>query len=490
MRTTFKDSSSRLSKTECLAVIAVAGEDPELPGGVKLPAAALEDFDAGFRSTRMCDSSGGAARRVLLVGLGAAELADTERLRRAAAVAVKQLEREGHARSALLVGAAAAEAVGGPEAAGCALAEGAVMGHYSFQRLKRDAPDRKLRALSLLGPGAAFRRGARHGSACAEANCFARDLQNTPGNLMRPRELAAEARKLGRKSAKVSCKVLDEKAMAALKMGSLLSVSRGSSEPAYLLHLVYKPKGRARGKVALVGKGLTFDAGGISLKPAAAMDEMKFDMSGGAAVLGVFHALASGVDVPQEVHGVVACSENLPDGKATKPGDLVKAMNGLTIEVLNTDAEGRLILADALVYTDRKIKPDTIIDLATLTGAVVMALGHELSGMFANNDGLGDQLRFAGEAVGESLWPLPLLDLHRDQMKGSVGDLRNINVRSQGNGSTAGAAFLSYFVGEREWAHLDIAGTAWGGMDRDWVGGPMGSGVGTRMLLQYLCDRS
>jgi leucyl aminopeptidase len=217
------------------------------------------------------------------------------------------------------------------------------------------------------------------------------------------------------------------------------------------------------------------------------MDEMKYDMSGGAAVLGVFRALAS-VDVPYEVHGLVPTSENLPDGKANKPGDLVTALNGLTIEVLNTDAEGRLILCDALAYAARTIAPDRMVDLATLTGACVVALGHELSGVMSNSDALARELVEAGKETGELVWQLPLLDLHKEHMKGRVGDLRNIN-SGQGAGATAGAAFLSSFVDGIDWAHLDIAGTAWGADERDYQGGPNGTGVGVRLLLRWLGAR-
>ncbi|MDG1500277.1 MAG: M17 family metallopeptidase, partial [Planctomycetota bacterium] len=217
----------------------------------------------------------------------------------------------------------------------------------------------------------------------------------------------------------------------------------------------------------------------------ARMDEMKFDMSGGAAVMGTFHALAK-LDVNVEVHCVVVASENMPAHNATKPGDIVTAMNGLTIEVINTDAEGRLILADGLCYASKKIKPDTIIDLATLTGAVVVALGHEISGMFPNTKKLGKDLAKAGENTGERLWELPLLEEHKTQLKGAYGDLRNIN-SGQGNGSSAGAAFLSHFVGEGiDWCHLDIAGTAWGSENRDYRGGKTGTGVGVRLLMDYL----
>jgi leucyl aminopeptidase len=305
---------------------------------------------------------------------------------------------------------------------------------------------------------------------------------------MRPRDLAAQAKRLAQRSRRISCRVLGAAAMSRLGMGALLSVSHGSAEPPQLVHLSYRPRGRARGRIALVGKGLTFDSGGISIKPAAKMWEMKYDMSGGAAVLGVFHALAS-IDVPWEVHGVVPCSENLPDARATKPGDLVRAMNGATIEVLNTDAEGRLILADALAYVAKKVEPDAIVDLATLTGAVVVALGHEYSGLFTSSAKLRDALVAAGEEVGERVWPMPLADHHREQLKGEVGDLKNIALGDPGAGASVGAAFLAHFVGGVEWAHLDIAGTAWGSMNRDWVGGSMGSGVGVRLILRWLESR-
>jgi len=324
------------------------------------------------------------------------------------------------------------------------------------------------------------------GRILAEANLFARDLQNEPGNRMTPTAMAAAARAVARRSEQITCRVLDEEAMERLGMGLLLSVAQGTSEPAKLVHLVYKPRRKARAKIAFVGKGLTFDAGGISLKPAAKMDEMRFDMSGGAAVIGAFHGLAE-LDVPYEVHGIVPCTENLINGEATKPGDVHRAMNGTTVEILNTDAEGRLILADALAYATTKVKADTIIDLATLTGAVVVGLGHEVSGMFASTPRLRRALDAAGEATGERVWPLPLYETHKSMMKGTSADLRNIGPPDMGGGAIAGAAFLAHFVENgAEWCHLDIAGTAWGGAQRDWVGGPRGSGVGARLLLEYL----
>jgi len=492
MKLEVKDSSAALAKTRLCCVLVLEGTPPALPPEVKLSAGALKAFKAEFRKTDLRDATGGPAERVLLVGLGSAGDVDVERLRRAAALASKCAQSLEVPSFTLWISAAVADLAGGPEANGVALAEGALMAGYSYQEAKGKG-SRKPAATKtcvLTGPGAAFRAGARRGAALAEGNALARDLANAPANLLRPKDLAAEARKLARGGDRITCQVLSEAAMAKLGMGLFLGVSRGSAEPAQLIHLTYKPKGRSKGRIALVGKGLTFDSGGISLKPGAKMDEMKYDMCGGAAVLGVFRALRD-LDVPFEVHGLVGATENMPGGKATKPGDVHTGMNGTTVEVLNTDAEGRLVLADVLAYTVKKVKPDTVIDLATLTGAVIVALGHEYTGLFANTPELRDALVAAGEESGELCWPLPLTDVHKEQMKGTVGDLKNLNAPGQGAGSTAGAAFLAHFVGDDvEWAHLDIAGTAWGTRERDYVGGSLGSGVGVRLLMQYLEDRA
>jgi len=488
MRIVTRDNGSRLTKTELLVVFAFQGSKPILPAGVRVEPSVFAGFEGEFRERVRTDAVRGPAGRLLVVGLGAAADLDAERLRRAAALAVQQAEAEKLATCSLWAADRVLRLEAGAGAAGVALAEGAALGAYRFDEWKTDAKPAKLKSVAVYGSGTGFRAGVRRGIALAESSAFARDLGNLPGNLLRPRDMAARARALARRSKRIRCTVHDEAALRRMKAGALLSVSAGSKEPAFLIHLVYKPKVRSRGTVALVGKGLTFDAGGISIKPSAKMDEMKYDMCGGAAVLGVFHALAS-LDVPFEVHGVVPTSENLPDAAATKPGDLVTAMDGTTIEVLNTDAEGRLILCDALCYVKRRVKPDTIVDLATLTGAVVVALGHEYSGMFATTARLRDQLTAAGAATGEAVWPLPLEDFHREQMKGQVGDLKNINA-GEGAGSTAGAAFLSHFIEDgMEWAHLDIAGAAWGGRKRDWVGGPQGSGVGVRLLMHYLDNK-
>ncbi|MEM9381711.1 MAG: leucyl aminopeptidase, partial [Planctomycetota bacterium] len=482
MKLTLKDAG-KPARTDLLALLVPLGADPETPSSVDVPDGFLVGFEAKPRAKRSTFTVGGQAREVLLVGLGAAEDVDAEGLRRAAAVAVKEALARKVKSVHVEVDGVASERAGGAEVAGRAAAEGALLATYSFDDSKSDPEAAALASITLGGPGAGFKRGARLGQLLAEASAFTRDLQNGAGNVVTPTALARRAQSIARKSPQVTCKVLDEAAMKKAGMGLLLGVSAGSVEPAKLIHLTYKTKGKVRGRVAFVGEGLTFDAGGYSLKPPPKMDEMRFDMSGGAAVLGAMHALASGVDVPFEVHGVVPSSENLIDGNATKPGDVHTGMSGTTVEILNTDAEGRLILADALTYVDKKVRPDTVVDLATLTGAVIVGLGHEVSGMFSTSTELRDALLEAGEATGEPVWPLPLLDAHKEAMKGKSADLANIGPPSLGAGPSQGAAFLAHFAGEgRDWAHLDIAGTAWNTRDRDWVGGSTGSGVGARLL--------
>jgi len=485
MKLNFQKLGTRIPNTDLLVLFVFEGEKPKLPAGVELAKVATTGFKGELRETRVADALKGPADRVLLVGLGKAKDLDPERVRRAGAITSLRAEALGAPTCAVLVADGVVEALGG-ERAGVALAEGAVLGAYRYEENKSKPKQAKHESTTILGP-ASLEAGVAKGLVLAEANAFARDLQNKPANLLTPSDMADLAEAL-EKAGRISVKVFDKRDMEKMGMGLLLGVAQGSRQPPRLLHLTYKPKGKAKGRIALVGKGLTFDSGGISIKPSAKMDEMRYDMSGAAAVLGVFHALRK-LDVPYEVHGVCACTENMPGGQATKPGDIHTAMNGTTVEVLNTDAEGRLVLADALCYTTSKIKPDTIVDLATLTGAVVVALGHEMAGCFATTSKLKDELLAAGDETGERLWPLPLLDYHKDQMKGAYADLKNISGGDMGAGSSAGAAFLAPFAGETEWAHLDIAGTAWGGSAREWVGGPLGSGYGTRLLLKWLESR-
>jgi leucyl aminopeptidase len=485
MKLSVRDRRAKLERANALVVFAFEGEKPEVPSQVALAKHALRGFKGEFRETRVVEADAGPFERVIAVGLGKPGDCDAERLRRAAAVAAQRTDSSGSTSAICRPSKALEKAAGGAYVAGVALAEGALLGLYRYQTYKSKPKTAKLARFAFESASRELRSGLERGRVSAAANAYARDLQNAPANEMRPRELALEAKRLASRSSRIRAKVLGRAQLERLGAGALLGVARGSVEPPALIHLTYRPRGRAKAVIAFVGKGLTFDSGGISIKPAARMWDMKYDMSGGAAVLGVFHALAE-LELPFEIHGVVPATENMPGGRAIKPGDVVRALDGTTIEVLNTDAEGRLALCDALAYVKKEVEPDTIVDLATLTGAVVVALGHELSGMFASTEKLREQLTKAGEQCGEHVWPLPLIDAHKDQMKGEVADLKNINSSDAGNGASAGAAFLAHFVGSTEWCHLDIAGTAWGGVNRDFVGGAQGSGVGTRLLLAWL----
>jgi len=322
-------------------------------------------------------------------------------------------------------------------------------------------------------------KGVTLGQAIAHGVNFARELGNLPGNICTPTYLAEQAKNLAKNQSKLSVKILEEKAMQKLGMGSLLSVSAGSDQPAKLIVLEYKGGNKKTAPIALVGKGITFDTGGISLKPGAAMDEMKFDMCGAASVLGTFKTLIE-LKAPINVVGVIAASENMPNGNATKPGDIVTSMSGLTIEVLNTDAEGRLVLCDALTYTER-FKPKAVIDIATLTGACVIALGGHASGLFSNNQALADALLKAGQTAHDRAWPMPIWDDYQKQLDSNFADIANIGGREAG--SITAACFLSRFTKKFAWAHLDIAGTAW------LSGGAKGAtGRPVPLLVQYLLD--
>ena len=328
---------------------------------------------------------------------------------------------------------------------------------------------------------AAARQGAMTGLAINNGKSLAKDLGNLPGNVCTPTYLANQAKKLA-KSHAIKTKILSEKDMHELGMGSLLSVSRGSKEPAKLIVMQYQgAKNKNAAPHALVGKGLTFDTGGISLKPGAKMDEMKYDMCGAASVFGALLAAAE-MKLPINIVGVVPSSENMPGSIATKPGDVVTSMSGKTIEILNTDAEGRLILCDALTYTHR-FKPASVIDIATLTGAVIVALGHQTAGLMGNDQDLVDKILSAGETSLDFAWQLPLKETYTRQLHSDFADLANIGGRTAGT-ITAGA-FLSCFTEDLKWAHLDIAGTAWGG-----AAGKRASGRAVPILTQYLMDRA
>jgi leucyl aminopeptidase len=356
---------------------------------------------------------------------------------------------------------------------------------YRFDQMKSKPANGNRRALkrvilavpkrSDLGTG---ERAIREGNAVAAGVKLVRDLGNLPGNVCTPTYLADQAVELG-KSQGLQVTVLDEPQMRELGMGALLSVSRGSRQPPKFIILEYRGGKDGEPPIALVGKGLTFDAGGISIKPAANMDEMKYDMCGGATVLGTLRAVAE-LKLPLNVVGLIPSSENLPDGDANKPGDIVKSLSGQTIEVLNTDAEGRLILCDALTYAER-YKPAAVVDIATLTGACVVALGHHASGLMSNNDQLARELLAAGKYTYDRAWQLPLWDEYQKQIESPFADMANVGGR-EGGAITAGC-FLARYTKAFKWAHLDIAGTAWKtGKDKGATGRPV------PLLTQYLIN--
>ncbi len=484
------------SRGEVVCVFVVEGTVPDAGSALRGAVAAAKatgDLKGTFRNvTTFHQGKGAPCKRLITVGIGAAARIDTERLRRAAAVAQAAAAEHGVASFSLVVPEAALGKVA-PAAAGAAVAEGLVLGAYQYAppRQKPAKPRHAQAAVvAVVGRAArderAFAAGMRLGAIGGEATVFARDLENLPANLCTPSHLARAAKRLA--GGRLRVKVLDRKQCERLGMGAFVGVARGATEPLKFLVLEHRVPGAKR-TVCVVGKGLTFDTGGISIKPAGKMDEMRYDMCGAGAVLGLFHALAhGGLEGTKPRHnlvGLIAATENAVGPDAQKPGDVVRAMDGHTIEVLNTDAEGRLVLADAICYAKRFFRPVKIVDLATLTGAVVQALGHEVAGIMGNDDGLRDEVVAAGKAADEPLWPLPLWECHKDQMKSKFADLANINGPQHGNGSTAGGAFLSFFAGDTPWVHLDIAGTAYGGLAKDYYrGGAAGTAV--RTLLHWV----
>ncbi len=424
-------------------------------------------------------------KRLLLVGLGAPAEITRGAVRRGAAVAArKALELEAEALAFHL----ANETHGGvpPKVVGQVVVEGTAQGAWQFSSLKATQKKKGLRALEIIATREErgdVERGRKIGAAIASGHALARNLQALPGNVCTPSYLADIARRLG-KAYEFKVTVLSRAQMAKGEMGALLAVAQGTLQEPRFITLEYRAAGRAK-PVVFVGKGVTFDSGGISLKPAEKMEEMKYDMSGAAAVLGLFETLAH-LKPRANVVGIIPATENLPSGTAIKPGDVVRSLLGKTIEIVNTDAEGRLILCDALAYA-RRFKPACVIDAATLTGAVVIGLGHYATGLMANDDHLLEEVRHAGDLGGERCWPLPLWDEYRDQLKSDIADVKNVGGRPAGT-ITAGW-FLREFVDGFPWAHLDIAGTAWTDSDRpDMAKGPTGTGV--RLFTEFVLGRA
>ncbi len=423
------------------------------------------------------------AKRILLLGLGKKDEVTNPVMRKAVVAAIRRLDR-GNIKTADL---ALLDTVSdNPEVTRRtrSLIEAIDAALYRYSETKSGKEKaRTLKKVNIIAGReelVAAKQGVIEGVALANGVRYCRTISDLPGNICTPGYLARRAKEL-QKTHKIKTTVLDEVQMKRLKMGSLLSVSRGSREPAKLIVMEYRGGASADNPVVLIGKGLTFDAGGISIKPAAAMDEMKYDMCGGASVFGALIAVSE-MELPINVVGIIPSSENLPDGAANKPGDIVTSMSGTTIEILNTDAEGRLILCDAMTYAQR-YEPAAVVDIATLTGACIIALGHHASGLFSNSDQLAEQLLNAGEEAGDRAWRLPLWEDYSKQLKSNFADLANIGGRSAG--SVTAACFLKHFAGKYDWAHLDVAGTAWKSAD------PKGAtGRPVPLLVEFLMARA
>jgi leucyl aminopeptidase len=421
-------------------------------------------------------------RPVVVVGLGPSDAVDAAALRRASALAARAGKAFGRTASHLLDALPAGADAATRRAAAQAVAEGAVLGAYRFERYKAadpDAPADHHVTVVAGGSGDGLADAVALGARIGAAVTFARDLVNEPGGSLTPPALADAAVALAEREG-LGISVLDEEELRARGMGGILGVNRGSFQPARMIQLTYEPA-EPRGHLALVGKGITFDSGGLSLKTADGMMTMKDDMGGAAAILGAFAAITA-VAPPCRVSAFVPVTDNMTGPDATRPGDVLRMYGGKTVEVLNTDAEGRLILGDALVAAS-EARPDAIVDLATLTGAVIVALGSNIAGVFGNDEAWLDQVKAAAGRAGERVWALPLPDDYRPRLDSDVADLRNIP-RDKEAGSIIAGLFLREFVGEGiAWAHLDIAGTAWRD-DVDGESGKGGTGWGVRTLLE------
>ncbi|MEM6544385.1 MAG: leucyl aminopeptidase [Pseudomonadota bacterium] len=451
-------------------------------GGAISAALKRGDF-SGDAGAALMLHSGGELQRVLLLGMGQKK-PNRNQLAKMGKVAATQVQKTSAADAMFLAGGMALDKKD-REWFFLTLAKEQTYQAYRYTKTlsKPKAASRLKRFSVSLGSGSdlkAVKTALNRGGEVGNGINFARELANLPANICTPDYLSKQAKALARRSPKASCKVLNEKAMYDLGMHSLLSVTAGTETPAKLIVLEYQGGKKGDAPHALVGKGITFDSGGISLKPGAKMDEMKFDMGGAASVLGAMHAVIS-MKLPLNVVMVVAAAENMPSGTATKPGDVVTAMNGTTIEILNTDAEGRLVLCDALTYVER-FKPASVIDAATLTGACIVALGSQASGLYANSDMLADALLAAGEESNDRAWRMPLWDEYKRQLNSNFADLANIG--GPGAGSVTAACFLSHFANAYPWAHLDIAGSAWHSSPKGATGRPVG------LLTQYLVSCS
>jgi leucyl aminopeptidase len=482
-------------ETECLAVVVLDEGEPDKPqpkvqttdravlDSVQEIISAREINGKIFETVMVHRPVGLKAKRLLLIGGGKAKDFSSYELRKLAGTAARFLKPKGIRSFAFLappLSSGAADAVK-------AIAEGTYVGNFDPDTYKSDRKDQSLLEMTVVAAEPAERAeletALERGRIVGESQNFTRELVNEPANRMTPRMLAERAQQVAREAG-LQCEVFGPDKMRELKMGAFLSVAQGSEEEPRLILLRYEPAGAPEKPVlGLVGKGITFDTGGISIKPSEGMEKMKYDMAGGAVMLGAMRAIAL-LKPRLRMVGVICATENMPSGKAQKPGDVQIAMSGKSIEVINTDAEGRLILADGL-YWARQLGATHLVDAATLTGAVVVALGYINAGVFSNNDAIYNRFEEAEKRAGEKMWRMPLDSEYMEQLKSTIADMTNVGGRP--GGAVTAAMFLKEFVGETPWIHLDIAGTAWMEDNKAWIAkGP--SGIAVRSIVEFATD--
>lgn len=495
MKLTVRKQSPRSCATEAIvvghceghtALGGAAGELDAAGGGLLSSVLTAGDFSGKFKDTALVYTRGALpSKRVLMVGLGREEDLTAEKIRVAFAGAARRIRDIKLREFALSPDFGSAGPA--PELVTAAAVEGVLLGLYRYTpfKTKTDEP-KQIESIAIIDTTAGNRktmtRAVREARILCDAVYYARDLVSAPANEMTPAMLAREARRL-EAIPSLSVKVIEAPAMKRMGMNALLGVGGGSCNPPKLVVMEYRGGKPKAAPVVIVGKGITFDSGGLSLKPPDSMVQMKDDMAGAAAVIGVLKAVAE-LKLPVNVIGLVPAAENLPDGCACRPGDVLRSLSGQTIEIISTDAEGRLVIADALAYAKR-FKPAAIIDIATLTGACVIALGDNLTGLFGNDKPLKDRLMKASEVTGEALWELPLWEEYDELLKSDTADMKNTGTRA--GGAITAALFLKKFTDETPWAHLDIAGPAFAAKERGYI--PKGaSGAGVRLLVQVLRD--
>ncbi len=434
--------------------------------------------------------NGALTKKILLLGIGEKRLLEEDSYRKLGGQLAKRI-RESKAKNV----AVSLDAIVSPGVSGRdmirAFVEGLRLGNYVFHAYHAEHREKHsknaAKSVCIFAESSslitAMQKGLEEAESLVAGVCLARDLVNTPSMDMGPQQMADAANEVARLSKRIKIMHIDMVEMERLGMGAALSVARGSLYEPKGVHLIYTPKGKSKRKIIIVGKAVTFDSGGLSLKPADGMTTMKIDMAGGAAVVGLFRALAK-IDVDVEVHGIFLAVENMPSGSAYRPGDVVKAMDGTTIEILNTDAEGRVTLADALAYA-KTLQPDIIIDIATLTGACVAALGEEIAGAMGTDRKLIEKLIAYGRQTGEPIWELPMFPAYEEHVKSRIANLKNTGARGQA-GAIAGAMFLKRFAGAIPWVHLDIAGPAYAEREVRSDTPQGGTGFGVRLLIRYL----